>query len=341
MEFNDFKENIKNPFTKDKLKYIFEKYGSGNKEFYAILNKNSNRKVVPKGISELDNFLYENWKNTFLNTDLSIFDNKKLAETRNLMLEHPEEPQLHTMLSEKVKRLSHGWMPTEREWTYLTSDKMFFKPDMRIHRQNIKHRLYVNCHLDDLCEFVTLITQKLTDSNKNFSFKAFLSNKRSERRDKIVFYADTEEVLLNYINVLEEIEQEHPEIISKCKTPPLAAATYKDWIGYGIENENHDFSYTHFIQDSLEQTLTTLGKELKEDSNTNLTGNETDEEISTFIATHMDTLYPKVYSTLRNHIHDNFGYDFFFIGETPPSSDEFSLKTTNNILIKEDTEPAL
>ena len=76
MEFNEFKEKLKNPFTKDKLKYIFEKHSTTNKYFYSILNKNSNKKVVPKGISKLDNFLYESWKNTFLNADLS-FDNKK------------------------------------------------------------------------------------------------------------------------------------------------------------------------------------------------------------------------------------------------------------------------
>ena len=58
MEFNEFKEKVKNPFKKDKLKYIFERYGSGTPNFYAILNKNSNKKVVPKDISKLDNFLY-------------------------------------------------------------------------------------------------------------------------------------------------------------------------------------------------------------------------------------------------------------------------------------------
>ncbi len=128
--------------------------------------------------------------------------------------------------------------------------------------QNINYcfsRLYVNCSKEDLMQLAHLITDKCSEQELPLYFK--YSSDNSKRSDQLVVYSNLEN-LSDYIQILQEIGQEYPEIIERCGKPPLLTGTIDDWIGIGDEPTVKDASFTEIranvIQDVLSRVTPTI-----------------------------------------------------------------------------------
>ena len=78
----------------------------------------------------------------------------------------------------------------------------------------------------------------------------------------MVIYADTEN-LANYIDVLQKIAQEKPEIIQRCGEPPALTGKIDGWIGIGDEpplkangkNQSYNSIRADIFENAIEETL--------------------------------------------------------------------------------------
>lgn len=122
----------------------------------------------------------------------------------------------------------------------------------------VKHRLYISCQNQDMWKLAQLFENKCEEQQLPFYFKLGVA---AERDDKMVIYADTDN-LANYINILQEIAQENPEIIQRCGKPPVLTGKIDGWIGIGDEppkkngkNSSYNSIRTRIFEDSIEEVL--------------------------------------------------------------------------------------
>lgn len=99
---------------------------------------------------------------------------------------------------------------------------------------NVEHRLYLNVARQDIYKLATILVEKMYEHNYPFYFKF---DPYASRDDSLVIYSSSEHFLDN-LEVLREIEQEYPEIVSRCKRPTILSGQVKNWIGYGSEPIN-------------------------------------------------------------------------------------------------------
>lgn len=127
-------------------------------------------------------------------------------------------------------------------------------------------RLYVNCEKQDLMKIANLFTDKCNSKEIPSYFK-YVSN-NSTRSDQIVIYSNLKE-LKNYIQILQEIGEQNPDIIKRCGKPPLLVGRVNEWIGIGDEPREKKESYTtlrsSIIYDVLERNIPTESDEISMD----------------------------------------------------------------------------
>ena len=112
-----------------------------------------------------------------------------------------------------------------------------------------------------------LFKSKCQEQQIPFYFKLGSS---SERDDKMVIYADTDN-LENYISALQEIAQEHPEIMQRCGEPPALTGKIDGWIGIGDEpplkangkNQSYNSLRANIFEDAIEETVLNELREFK------------------------------------------------------------------------------
>ena len=76
----------------------------------------------------------------------------------------------------------------------------------------------------------------------------------ANRDDTIVIYSSTES-LIKYIEILQEIKREHPELISRTKEPPVLTGKIDGWIGYGSEPEKTPDGQRHSFNEIRAKVL--------------------------------------------------------------------------------------
>lgn len=165
---------------------------------------------------------------------------------------------------EDIKRLKsnplfdneiNGWELNDG-WNHFKSQYISARTENRI---SVKHRLYVGCQNQDMWKLAQLFKSKCEAQQIPFYFKLASS---SDRDDKMVIYADTDN-LANYINTLQEIAQENPEIMQRCGEPPALTGKIDKWIGIGDEpplkadgsNQSYNSLRATIFEDAIEETL--------------------------------------------------------------------------------------
>lgn len=149
----------------------------------------------------------------------------------------------------------NGWELNDG-WEHIKSQYISGRIEERI---SVKHRLYVGCQNQDMWKLAQLFKSKCEEQQIPFYFKLGAS---SERDDKMVIYADTDN-LRNYISVLQEIAQEYPEIIQRCGEPPALTGKIDGWIGIGDEppkkengeNQSYNTLRADIFENSIEEVL--------------------------------------------------------------------------------------
>lgn len=112
-------------------------------------------------------------------------------------------------------------------------------------------RLYINCNKQDLMQLANLFVDKCNQREIPSYFK-YCSNK-SNRSDQMVIYSNLKQ-LGDYIQILQEIRNENPEIVERCGQPPLLTGKIDKWIGIGDEPISRK-SFTEERADVIEDVL--------------------------------------------------------------------------------------
>ena len=149
----------------------------------------------------------------------------------------------------------NGW-ELQDGWEHIKSQYISGRTESRI---PVKHRLYVGCQNQDMWKLAQLFKSKCEEQQIPFYFKLGSS---SERDDKMVIYADTDN-LGNYISALQEIAQEHPEIMQRSGEPPALTGKIDGWIGIGDEppkkengeNQSYNSLRADIFENAIEETI--------------------------------------------------------------------------------------
>jgi len=172
------------------------------------------------------------------------------------------------------------------------SEQNWYYAESRDFEGEKNHRLYIGTQNRDTLVFARKLIEKCIDKNVPFNFKFGYDGSRS---DKVVIYS-TDEQLIQYIDVLNEIKQENPDLISRCSNVPVTTIPVDGWIGYGVENQSSKNG--SFNENTSKACLLAFRKTML-DNIDNMDLNLLDEEIFTesFITSHM--------SYLRNVVKDS------------------------------------
>ena len=123
-------------------------------------------------------------------------------------------------------------------------------------------RLYINCNKQDLMQLAKLFVDKC-DEREIPSYFKYCSNK-SNRSDQMVIYSNLKE-LGDYIQILQEIGKENPEMIERCGQPPLLTGKIDKWIGIGDEPLISGSSFTGERADVIEYVLKKIVPQIEEE----------------------------------------------------------------------------
>ena len=116
----------------------------------------------------------------------------------------------------------------ESGWIHVCSRYLTAKKDQY---PNVEHRLYLDTESLDTYKMITYLVEKCDEHHLPYYFKF---DQYANRDDTIVIYSSTEN-LTKYVEILQEIKKEHPDLVSRAKEPPVLTGQIDGWIGYGSE----------------------------------------------------------------------------------------------------------
>lgn len=269
----DIYTSIKNPLEDEELlKKIVLEYSKsdrtnllGSSNLYSLLvtiNKSKDSSSI--NLEDREDFLVKTY-NQWIENMISLDDAHIQYLESNYKMDAKEIQQYLKSFGkvssiEDIKRLKsnplfdkeiNDW-ELQDGWEHIKSKYISGRTENGI---SVKHRLYVSCQNQDMWRLAQLFKSKCEEQQIPFYFKLGMS---AERDDKMVIYADTDN-LLKYINILQEIAKENPEIIQRCGKPPILTGKIDGWIGIGDEPPKKNGSYnsirTRIFEDSIEEVL--------------------------------------------------------------------------------------
>ena len=247
--YQEIYEKIENPLNDDEVvRKLIESYSDelGTKSYYNKLVQVNFKEKKYKEINMEDkdrlvSQIFNDWKKDLT---LNIKDdeikkyNKEFPPLREFLKNIPyvksakeffkingkvdADEQLETIYS-KYTPFSHG-----ESWTYISHNSINPSKYKKI---IVDHRLYLNTENIDTYKVMELFRNKCKERELDYHFK-FSDN--GDRDDTIVIYSDDKK-LSKYLEILEEIKKEEPEIVKRAQTPPMLTGKIDGWIGYGSE----------------------------------------------------------------------------------------------------------
>ena len=245
--YQEIYEKIENPLNDDEVvRKLIESYSDelGTKSYYNKLVQVNYKEKKYKEINMEDkdrlvSQIFNDWKKDLT---LNIKDdeikkyNKEFPPLREFLKNIPyvksakeffkingkvdADEQLETIYS-KYTPFFHG-----ESWTYISHNSI--NPS-KYKKFIVDHRLYLNTENIDTYKVMELFRNKCKERELDYHFKF---SDRGDRDDTIVIYSDDKK-LSKYLEILEEIKKEEPEIIKRAQTPPMLTGKIDGWIGYG------------------------------------------------------------------------------------------------------------
>ena len=247
--YQEIYEKIENPLNDDEVvRKLIEGYSDelGTEQYYKKLVQVNYKEKKYKDINMEDkdrlvSQIFNDWKKDLT---LNIKDdeikkyNKDFPYLREFLKNTPYvksakeffkiqrkvdvDEQLETIYS-KYTPFSHG-----ESWTYISHNSI--NPS-KYKKFIVDHRLYLNTENIDTYKVMELFRNKCKERELDYHFK-FSDN--GDRDDTIVIYSDDKK-LSKYLEILEEIKKEEPEIVKRAQTPPMLTGKIDGWICYGSE----------------------------------------------------------------------------------------------------------
>lgn len=190
----------------------------------------------------------------------NINENDKRAFLKKAYMEYVDSVNTYNSQNQSKKPI----LPIEK-WIYKAT-KATHIYSSRIHvgttfdEGSVKHRIYINSDAKDKWKIADLFREKCEAKKIPYYFKLFDDN----QEDNMVIYSYTE-YLAEYIDALQEIEQEYPELMQRCGKPPLLTRSkLNDWIGIADEPSPERFgrtSYNKLMEDLVQPKLKELSDE--------------------------------------------------------------------------------
>ena len=278
MGLMDIYNNLRNPIDDPEvLNKIIEIYSQPDTRLYSGLVRANNavdsRRMSNNDSNEFYSMIFSIWKNsiTSLTKEQFIEMFKKgiydedLIKIRKYLLGTPDlqttqeikefiderkESQELTNAMDKYKWSKIG---EESGWEHIDSKYIHAR---RTNRDQIEHRLYLRVDSMSIHKIGKCFIEKCEKANIPYYFKFVLGNNRD---DSIVVYSSTKH-LNEYIEILNEIKKENPEISEHLGKPPLLTSKINDWIGYGSEpairkNNGDLYSFNLLREEVLEKSI--------------------------------------------------------------------------------------
>lgn len=138
--------------------------------------------------------------------------------------------------------------PTAMCWYYFRSYTMSPANTETFHTDDVKHRLYVAINYNQLINFTTEFISKLEDMHQPYllKIKSCRPSGKCPENDTLVIYADSEERVLKYVNILNEMIRSKTEYEQSVHRPSPHLGVIDNKIGYGREF-GRDLSYSGVI----------------------------------------------------------------------------------------------
>ena len=247
--YHEMYEKIENPLNDDEvIRKLIEGYSDElrTKQYYNKLVQVNYKEKKYKGINmddkdRLVSQIFNDWKKDLT---LNIKDdeikkyNKDFPYLREFLKNTPyvksakeffkinrkvDGDEKLEIIYPKYTPFSHG-----KSWTYISHNSINPSKYKKI---IVDHRLYLNTENIDTYKVMELFRNKCKERELDYHFKF---SDRGDRDDTIVIYSDDKK-LSKYLEILEEIKKEEPEIIKRAQTPPMLTGKIDGWIGYGSE----------------------------------------------------------------------------------------------------------
>ena len=258
MKYIDIYNNVTNPLDEERVldnlaqAYSQRHFGLGG--FYSRLVKTTDKEYKGRyNPEEYDKFYataFNKWKKGILSLTKEEFEELKarksyddrLIKLRNYLKTVPD-----VSTGEEAKKImdqefnddalksameDYRWdsISWGTGWEHVKSRYLNGKRGNDI---QVTHRLYLNVEPVDVHTVANKLIQKCDEHGMPYYFKF---DSYGDRDDTLVVYSDTEKLLF-YIEMLQEIAKENPEIRDRSKTPPVLTGKIDGWIGYGSEPE--------------------------------------------------------------------------------------------------------
>ena len=284
-KLGDVYSSVENPIDNEEiLKNIVEAYSKSNRTsllgssnlYSSLVKMNQTKDSSQINLDDREAFMveaYNQWIENMLKLDdahIQYLEKSRGMDAKQMQQYLRGFGKVSSM--DDIKRLKsnplfeeevNGW-ELQDGWEHIKSQYISGRTENRI---QVKHRLYVGCQNQDMWKLAQLFKSKCQEQQIPFYFKLGSS---SERDDKMVIYADTDN-LENYISALQEIAQEHPEIMQRCGEPPALTGKIDGWIGIGDEpplkangkNQSYNSLRADIFENAIEEAVLNELREFK------------------------------------------------------------------------------
>ena len=237
--------NANDPLNIESLRRLIELF-SYNQNFHMSMmsaNKRNNSRVNLFDKKQLDDEMFISWKKDILALSkediIDLYQEAKIdkdfLQIRNFLVNNKDVFDHSSFIGLINKNgLSktydvYRWDSNRNNggWTYINSNKFYSHKEEPF---KTKHNLYINTNSDDTYKMASIFRKKCEEESLPYLFKI---SESPFRDDSIVIYA-SDEVLDKYLNILESIKKENPDLISRINNPPILTAKV-DYYGYGSE----------------------------------------------------------------------------------------------------------
>lgn len=281
--YNQIHNPIDDPRVIEKLINAYANFSKGFGGFYGQLTKTV-QKEHNKGQyyrEDADRFyamLFNKWKNSIVamtrdefvqlyrkgsygqdfikmrNYLKNVPDVSTMKEADEIFYGNKGDKELESAL-DKYSWKSFGG---ESGWIHVCSRYLTAKKDQY---PNVEHRLYLDTESLDTYKMITYLVEKCDEHHLPYYFKF---DQYANRDDTIVIYSSTEN-LTKYVEILQEIKKEHPDLVSRAKEPPVLTGQIDGWIGYGSEPsktpDGKRQSFNEVRAKTLEHSIGTVTKQ--------------------------------------------------------------------------------
>lgn len=278
MNYLDIYTKTTNPLDDESvMDKILDAYASDDAFYTALVNCNSQDKKLYYSRQDSDDLyasLFNTWKKELLSIPKDIMDqaianglySKDIYKVMDILRKTPDvstkkeaEAVLNKRyedqeLEEAMEKYRWDSIGEGTGWTHISSRYIRAKKNIV---PTIEHRFYINAEPTDLHELSKLFLDKCTAKKLPYYFKI---SEYDARDDNMVIYSNTK-LLPQFLSVLEEIERERPDIISRCGQPPVLTGKIHNWIGYGSEPLEEHSSFNSKRSNIISSVIETEMKE--------------------------------------------------------------------------------